>query len=182
MSTIVFSFARMNPITKGHERLIDKIKSVSKRTDAVLSVMYLSQTQDNKTNPLLWEHKLQLAQKCFPDTHFSHSKEVKTPYHALETICNTIKDSNIILVVGDDRVSKFKSMHKYALEWGAKSFDIVSAGERDPSSSSVKGISGQKARDLAIKGSYVKFAKLLPESLNIRYKQEVYNTIRETIK
>ncbi len=61
---LVFSWGRMNPPTVGHEKLIDIIKAIARRTRAD-AAMYLSKTTDKVKNPLEYEDKLFYAQKAF---------------------------------------------------------------------------------------------------------------------
>ena len=60
----VITFGRMNPPTIGHEKLVDKVKSVAKRTQAEPAV-YLSHSQNSKKDPLNYNQKLAFAKKAF---------------------------------------------------------------------------------------------------------------------
>ena len=62
--TVVLGWGRMNPITIGHEKLVDKVKSVAQQNRAVANI-YLSQSQDPKKNPLSYNDKVALARKAF---------------------------------------------------------------------------------------------------------------------
>ena len=46
MKKVVFTFGRMNPITKGHQRLVSIVKDLAKKDRADAHV-YLSHTQDS---------------------------------------------------------------------------------------------------------------------------------------
>ena len=62
----------------------------------------------------------------------------------------------IVLVVGSDRVSQFTKMLsklKYA--------EVRSAGERDPNSNNISGVSGTQARAAAVHGNLNKFVKTM---------------------
>ena len=58
----VFSYGRLNPPTIGHEKLINKIIEVAKEKggDAYL---FVSHKQNNKTDPLLLEEKLDIIKQ-----------------------------------------------------------------------------------------------------------------------
>jgi len=45
--TVVLGWGRMNPITSGHEVLVDKIKEIAKRYKAT-PIIYVSHSQDPK--------------------------------------------------------------------------------------------------------------------------------------
>ena len=62
--TVVLGWGRMNPITVGHEKLVNKIKSVA-RSEAATPLIYVSHSQDAKKNPLDYDDKIMLAKKAF---------------------------------------------------------------------------------------------------------------------
>ena len=49
--TVVVGWGRMNPITVGHEKLVNKIKAVAKQNSAT-PLVYITHSQDAKKNPL----------------------------------------------------------------------------------------------------------------------------------
>ena len=52
--TVAFTFGRFNPPTIGHEKLLDKVRSV--RADEYL--IFVSHKQDPKTDPLQYAKKI----------------------------------------------------------------------------------------------------------------------------
>ena len=60
---VVFTFGRFNPPTTGHEKLIDKVKSVAGIDDYRI---YPSQSQNQKKDPLPYAKKLAYMRKMFP--------------------------------------------------------------------------------------------------------------------
>ena len=60
---IVFAFGRFNPPTNGHEKLMDKVASVSKGGTYRI---YPSQSTDPKKNPLTFDEKVKFMRKMFP--------------------------------------------------------------------------------------------------------------------
>ena len=62
--TVVITFGRMNPITVGHEKLVQKVLSVAAKQKATPRV-FLTHTQDKKKNPLQYNDKVKFAQKAF---------------------------------------------------------------------------------------------------------------------
>ncbi len=175
--TVVFTFGRFNPPTIGHQKLVSKVVEVASSHMAD-HVVYLSQTQKPGKDPLSWEDKVSLFKKMFATVVVSTDASVKNPYIALETLGK--KYDNVIMVVGSDRVERFKGdMQKYLAEWDIKNFEVVSAGERDPDAEGAEGMSASKARQLATDGNFAAFAQALPSTINNATKKVVYNKIRK---
>lgn len=175
--TVVFTFGRFNPPTVGHEKLVNKVLAVAQGTNAD-HVIFLSQTQKPKKDPLFWSDKLNLFHQMFPEANVSTNREVKNPYGALMTLGE--KYDNVIMVTGADRVDTFRTgMAPYLDEYGIKNFEVVSAGVRDPDATGVEGVSASKARALAVEGDFKAFAQTMPDSINNATKKIVYNKIRQ---
>ena len=60
----VMSFGRMNPITKGHEKLVNKVQQVARQVGGSHHIV-LSHSQDKNKNPLSSADKLKHAKKHF---------------------------------------------------------------------------------------------------------------------
>ena len=60
----VFTFGRMNPPTVGHEKLVNKVRTVA-RQEGGQPFIYLSHSQDAKKNPLIYLDKIKFVQKAF---------------------------------------------------------------------------------------------------------------------
>lgn len=176
MNTIVFSFARMNPPTIGHARLVTKVVETAKLVDGD-HVVYLSQTHKAPTDPLEWKFKRRICESAFPGVKISKDSKIRTPFQALEKFKGVYE--NVILVVGSDQLNEFaERMSPYAEKLGLN-FEIVSAGERIAESTGVEGMSASKLRQLALEGDRKKFFKGLPSRLPNNIKRLVYeNTIK----
>jgi len=175
--TVVFTFGRFNPPTIGHQKLVERVQEVAQNANAD-HVIFLSQTHKPGKDPLPYNDKISLFKKMFPTVNVSNKAIVKNPYMAMEELGKKYK--NVIMVVGSDRVERFKGdMQKYLPEWGIENFDVVSAGERDPDAEGAEGMSASKARQLATDGNFAEFSKALPSSINNATKKIVYNTIRK---
>lgn len=151
-ATVVFSFGRMNPVTIGHEKLVNKVKSVAKSNNADARI-YLSHTQNNKKDPLSYKDKFRFARKAFGSIVIqSKSKQVFQIAAELEKSGY----KNIIMVVGSDRVKEFQTiLNKYnGRDYDFDSIKVVSAGERDPDADGVEGMSGTKLRGIAKQGQF----------------------------
>ena len=167
--TVAFTFGRFNPPTIGHEKLINKVKSV--RADDYR--IYLSRSEDPKKNPLSPRQKLAYMKKMFP----SHARNImiNTTNMILDICTELYKQgyTEISMVVGSDRVREFdtiikkyndvKSRHGY---YNFEKINIVSAGERDPDAEGATGMSASKMRAAAAKGDLSSFSKGLPSGVN----------------
>ena len=174
LSTIVFTFGRFNPPTIGHEILINKVKSVAEQYGADY-IIFASQSQDKKKNPLTFIEKVFFMEKMFPGTNFNKDLSLKTPFQALEALGQ--KYDRAVLVVGSDRVPEFKSrMAPYVEEFGYKDLIVVSAGERDPDADGAEGMSASKARELAMSGDVDQFKTAIPSDDKLA--TMMYNKVR----
>ena len=158
--TVVVSFGRFNPITVGHEKLVNKVitEAVGRKADAAV---YMSHSQDSKKNPLSYDQKVKLGQKAF-------GKIVKkSPARTIIEVAKELssKYDTFILVVGSDRVKEFETLlNKYnELDYTFENIEIVSAGERDPDSEGVTGMSASKKRAAAKAGDIGLFKQGLPK-------------------
>jgi hypothetical protein len=162
MRTLVLTFGRLNPCTTGHQKLVEKVKTVARleRGDAAV---YLSHSQDAKKNPLDYSTKVRFAQKAF-------GKIVK--YSTANTIIKVLKENEnhyerIIMVVGSDRVDEFrKLLNDYnGKDYSYTSIEVVSAGDRDPDADDVSGMSASKMRKLVVEDDFETFKSGLPTLL-----------------
>lgn len=180
---VYFSFGRMNPPTIGHEKLLDKLSSVSGKNPYRL---YLSQSQDPKKNPLSYKDKIKFARKMFP----KHSRSILNSPNIKNVmdIANKLYEEGnrkIVMVVGSDRVSEFqKLLDNYngkKARHGFYNFEdirVISAGERDPDSEGVSGMSASKMREAASNNDFVKFSQGLPKNLSNKDSKELFNSVR----
>src|SRR5210317_593062 len=163
--SVAFTFGRFNPPTIGHEKLINKVKSLPTNDYKI----YLSRSQDTKKNPLSPRDKLNVMKDMFP-THASNI-ELNPTNMVLDLATNLYNKgySDVTMVVGSDRVREFdgilkkyndvKSRHGY---YNFDSIKVVSAGERDPDAEGATGMSASKMRAAAEKGDEKSFSKGVP--------------------
>jgi nicotinic acid mononucleotide adenylyltransferase len=179
MKSIVFTFGRMNPPTKGHERLISKVVETAKNIGGD-HIVYLSQTHNNTTDPLDWDFKRRVCESTFRGVNISNDETLKTPFMALQKLTETYND--IKLVVGGDRVEEFRErMTKYAIQWGS-TFEVVSAGDRLQESAGVEGISASRQQSLALMGMKDKFMEGMPTTMTKNVADLCYRKIRSALK
>ena len=165
--SIAFTFGRFNPPTIGHEKLINKVASISADDYKV----YLSRSQDSVKNPLSPKEKLSVMKSMFP--RHSSKIEINNTNMILDIVTNLYNKgyTDITMVVGSDRVREFDSiLKKYndvKSRHGYYNFDnikVVSAGERDPDEIGATGMSASKMRDAAKRGDLKSFRNGVPSN------------------
>ena len=148
-STAVFAFGRFNPPTIGHKKLLDKLQSMAQQVNGK-AYLFLSQKQNNKTDPLTFKEKADYLKMFYPDLAIG-DPAVKTIIQALQKI-QAEGRTRIVMVAGSDRVVEFqKLLNQYNGKpdkagnelYKFDHIDVVSAGERDPDQD---GASGASAR------------------------------------
>lgn len=182
--TVVLGWGRMNPITSGHEKLVNKINDVA-RKEGGKPVIYLTHSQDPKKNPLSYNDKVMLAKKAFGNA--IQKSKAKTIMQALGELEK--KFTKVILVVGADRIKEFETLlNKYnGKDYSFDSIKVVSAGNRaDPDSEEAKSLSADSMsasvmRKLASEGDFESFKKGLPKKLG-RNAKDVYDMVRAGMK
>jgi len=166
-ATAVFAFGRFNPPTIGHQKLLDKVISMTKQVNGK-GYIFLSQKQNNKTDPLSFKEKQDYLKMFYPGLAIGDAG-VKTIIQALQKI-QAEGRTRIVMVAGSDRVAEFqKLLNQYNGKpdkqgndlYKFDSIDVVSAGERDPDQDGASGASASKARELANKGQEHEFSKIV---------------------
>ena len=178
--TCVFTFGRYQPPTKGHLRVWEKVAN----TEGDAHYIYTSHTKDKKRNPLDYNTKIGLIKSALKEHNINAEvidSEAKTIIDVVVDIANK-GYNNLIFVGGSDRLDDMVSLiRKYNDKPNAEgnsyhfdSIEGVSAGERDPDSDNVEGISGTKLRQMAIDGDFEGFKN------NLAFSDEP--TIKEVMK
>ena len=182
--TIFFTFGRMNPPTTGHEKLMNELSKKSGRNPYRV---FLSQSSDNKKNPLDYNYKVKTVRKFFPKHARSVmlDKKVKNVFDAVTKLYDE-GYKNINMVVGSDRTNEFKKLlEKYNGVKGRhglykfNKINVISAGDRDPDADDVSGMSASKMRKLASDGDFSQFSLGLPRSVSNNEAKKVYNEVRK---
>ena len=182
---IVFTFGRFNPPTNGHEKLLNKVASIASGNNYRI---YASQSQDPKKNPLDFSTKIKIMRKMFP----KHGRNIMADTGIRNVLDILVKlydqgFTKVTMVVGSDRVNEFTALtNKYngvKARHGMYNFEsginIVSAGERDPDSDDVSGMSASKMRAAAAANDFAAFSKGLPSGF--KDSKEVFDTLRKAM-
>jgi len=165
--TIVFAFGRFNPPTTGHEKLIQKTVKVAGSNPYRI---FPSHTQNPKKDPLPQALKTAYMRKMFKK--YARNIVVSKSRNAIEIAVELYDQGykNLVMIAGSDRVKVFDAMlNQYngveGKAHGYYKFDsikIVSAGERDPDSEGVEGMSASKMRTAAAAGDVDSFLQGVP--------------------
>ncbi len=166
-STAVFAFGRFNPPTIGHQKLISKVIDTAQGLNGK-GYIFLSQKQNNKTDPLTFKEKQDYIKMFYPTLAIGDAG-VKTIIQALQKIQSEGR-TRIVMIAGSDRVMEFKKLldqyngkpDKAGNElYKFDKIDVISAGERDPDQEGATGASASKARELANKGQEQEFSRII---------------------
>ena len=184
--TAVFTFGRFNPPTTGHEKLIDALAKQQSKNAGSMMYVYPSHSQNAKKDPLPHTLKIAYMRKMFPK--YKSNVIVSKSRTALEAAVELHKKGHrsIVMVVGSDRVTEFNTLlNKYNgvdSKHGFYGFDnikVVSAGERDPDSEGVSGMSASKMRAAAADGNFDLFKTGVPSTFKDSLK--LYNDVRKNL-
>ena len=180
--TLTIVFGRFNPPTIGHEKLLDKLEEISDNNDYLI---FPSKTQDKKKNPLHPDMKISFMKQMYPrhKEKIIDNPEIKTIFDAL--VKSHIDGyTNIRILGGSDRVEEFERITK---NYNGKLYDfekieVISAGNRDPDSEGLEGVSASNQRQFASDNDYTNFIKGIPEKMDKKVVRELFDTLRGEMK
>jgi predicted kinase len=163
----VFSFGRFNPPTVGHAKLVDKLTNST--GGGYVPLIYMSHSQDAKKNPLDFGTKQKFMNLFFGRKVAVMNSNARQVFEIV-TDLYTQGYTKIRMVVGSDRVKEFNAiLNKYNSVKGRHGFykfddiQIISAGERDPDSDDVSGMSASKMRFAASENDFESFKTGVPD-------------------
>jgi len=181
--SLTTAFGRFNPPTTGHEKLIKAVEAAAGGGDFKI---YASQSQDKLKNPLDYSDKLNFMRDMFSEyeNNIISDNKIRTIFDILTQAYND-GYTQFTLVVGSDRVPAFSELiKKYNGVEGKHGFydfvdglEVVSAGERDPDSDGVEGMSASKMREAAGRDDFQDFIRGLP--VGFAYSQELFDAVKE---
>ena len=181
---VVMAFGRMNPPTVGHEKLVNKVKEIAADHHAPHHVI-LSHSVNAKKDPLDTKTKVKHAKRFFPNTNIeSSSKEHPTFLHHAARLHQAGHD-HLIMVAGSDRVDEYKKkLHQYngtgeGKLYNFKKIEVKSAGQRDPDSEGVEGMSASKMREHAKNNDLHSFKQGVPHHVPEKHAKELMKDVRK---
>jgi len=182
--TGVFTLGRFQPFTKGHQEVINKLKSVADEHNAIPHIV-ASHSEGTAKDPLPVKAKVRYLKLVAPEGTkvSSSSKEAPTFLHTAAKL-HSQGYKHLVMVAGSDRTSEYESkLKKYNNvaaahgHYNFKSIKVVSAGQRDPDAEGVEGMSGTKMRAHARAGEMKQFKSGLPKALH-PHAEEIANHIK----
>jgi hypothetical protein len=166
------TFGRMNPPTRGHEKLIDHVKELAGDGD---HHVFTSQTHDPKRNPLSPEQKHGYLKSSFPNTNIVSKP---SPFHALTHLQDEgYKD--VTVVVGADRVNEFERIGSHK-DFKFDNYDVVSAGERQ--GGEIENISASGARAAAKEKRYGEFKQMTPTLMSGSKARQMFSDLHTQLE
>ena len=181
----VMAFGRMNPITVGHEKLVNKVQEIAKKVGGSAHIV-VSHSQDPKKNPLTSAQKMKHAKRAFPGVNVSASDKDAPNFLAQASKLHKQGVTHFHMVGGSDRADEYKTLlNKYNNVKGPhghfnfKKIEVHSAGDRDPDAEGVEGMSASKMREHASKGNFKEFRKGVPSKMTDAHAKEMYNHVRQ---
>ena len=172
---VVFSFGRLNPITIGHEVLVNKVASVARSQNAIARI-YLSHTQNSNKDPLSYSDKMSFARAAFGNIVIKSN--ARTVIEIMQSL-DKEKFTDVTMIVGSDRVKEFEVLlNKYNdKEYKMNTIAIVSAGERDPDAEGVAGMSASKMRQLAKEKKEKEFIAGAASKMPLLVRKKMYKAV-----
>ena len=175
---LTVAFGRFNPPTTGHEKLLDTVALSSDDGDYIIVP---SRSQDKKKNPLDADQKVAVMRQMFPN----HSERIVND-PGKRTIFDVLKKAHndgyagVRIVGGADRQKEFdKLVNNYnGLKYDFDTVEVRSAGDRDPDSEGVEGMSASKQRKYAAENDFENFLKGVPTAMNKKVARDLFNNIR----
>lgn len=170
---VIFTFGRFNPVTSGHEIMIKDVKKQAKSRGGN-PLIFTSQTQDNKKNPLSYKDKIKFLRHFWGKIIVKDTK-IKTAFDALEWLSKKgYKD--VTLVVGSDRVARFeKYMRPYVKTYGFDKFEVVQAGVTRGVGNEM---SASKMRKAAADGDFESYKEGMPSGADNTITKTIYDAVR----
>ena len=181
--TLTIAFGRFNPPHLGHLQLMDTAAASAEQEGSDYMIVP-SRSQDKKKNPLDPDTKVSLMRSMFPQ----HSERIMNDA-STRTIFDVLKKAhndgytNVRIVGGADRVKEFDKLannyngNLYAFD----NIEVVSAGDRDPDSDGVEGLSASRMRLAAAEGDFKTFRLGMPPEMRPKDVRAVFDTVRASM-
>ena len=166
------TFGRMNPPTRGHEKLVDRVKELAGDGD---HHVFVSGSHDPKRNPLNPKQKNSYLNSSFPGTNISQQPSA---FHAMKKLHDDgYKD--VTVVVGADRVDDFNRIGNHK-DFSFDKFNVVSAGDRE--GGEVENISASRARQAAKEKNYGEFKAMTPTLMSGKQSQKMFSDLQSQME
>ena len=180
----VLTFGRFNPPTSGHELLINKVLTEARKRSAD-NFIFASHSKDKRKNPLDSKTKTKHMRTFFRKANIMYNPSIRTIFEALGFLADE-GYTDVTVVVGGDRTDEFeRTVRPYInhpdpdKSLDLKSFEVVSAGARDPDAEGVVGMSASKMRTAAAEGDFKSFKLGVPSKASDRQARKLFDDVRK---
>ena len=181
--TLTVAFGRFNPPHLGHLQLMDTAAGAAEAEGSDYMIVP-SRSQDAKKNPLDADTKVSIMRQMFPQHSERISNDVGT-----RTIFDVLKKAhndgyaNVRIVGGADRVKEFEKLsNNYNGNlYNFDNIEVVSAGDRDPDSEGVEGLSASRMRLAASEGDFKTFRSGMPEDMRPKDAKAIFDIVRQSM-
>jgi citrate lyase synthetase len=174
MDHVVFTICRMNPPTRGHQKLVKQVLDLADEKKCDHRV-FLTRTHDKKNNPLVVDDKLEFARAFFPDANIVDTQNIFTAAKELAEAGYL----HATLVVGKDREDSFEmALNRYInhpdpeKDIGLKSLEVIVIPRE------AHDYSATAARKWATEGNFDNFRDSVP-SQDLAVAQKMYKCVRQ---
>jgi len=181
--TLTIAFGRFNPPHLGHLQLMDTAAASAEQEGSDYMIVP-SRSQDKKKNPLDADTKVSVMRQMFPQ----HSERIMNDANT-KTIFDVLKKAhndgytNVRIVGGADRVKEFEKLSNnyngnlYQFD----NIEVISAGDRDPDSEGVEGLSASRMRLAAAEGDFKTFRSGMPPEMKPKDARAIFDTVRQSM-
>lgn len=181
--TLTIAFGRFNPPHLGHLQLMDTAAASAEQEGSDYMIIP-SRSQDKKKNPLDADTKVSVMRQMFPQ----HSEKIMNDANT-KTIFDVLKKAhndgytNVRIVGGADRVKEFEKLSNnyngnlYQFD----NIEVISAGDRDPDSEGVEGLSASRMRLAAAEGDFKTFRSGMPPEMKPKDARAIFDTVRQSM-
>ena len=182
--TVFLTMGRFNPPTMGHGMLLDKVSKAAGKSPYRI---FVSQSNDQKKNPLTYKDKIKFVRKMFPKHARSVMMDtsVKTPIDAAVKLYDE-GYKNIVMLADADRTREYEALlNKYNGKearhgfYNFSSMKFMSVGGRDPDAKGIEGVSATKQRNAAKENDFTTFAQGLPKNVSNKDAKDLFNAVRK---
>lgn len=165
---IAIAYGRMNPVTRGHQLVVDKLLEQDCDTR-----LYLSHTEFNQSNPLPYSEKMRYAIEVFG--HIVHPSHAINITKAMQE-CRRDGYIDITIVCGYDRYFEYDQMLT-RVDYDFRRVELVSCGRRDDYTD-LGNVSASRMRGAAKRGNFKKFCEMAHKDLSKQSLDEIFWYIR----
>jgi len=177
MKQVIFTVGRFNPPTRGHAKLVSRVKELARAANCDYR-LFTTRSQDRKKNPLDVDQKLEFLKAFFPNEDFEATTNAFTA-------CRDMAKEGYeraLIVVGEDRDGEMIDALKAYINHpdAEKSIGMQEINayvlERDAAD-----FSATKARICAVNEDFEGFCEIVPPA-DIKVLKALFDAVRQGLR